>query len=113
MRETHTSDIFKNLPDNFNYDWTPRFINNTHELNTPIRIWRNIEVVPYKVHWHSAIEIILPVENWYDSIVAGKKFHVVPGEILIIPPRELHEFVAPSEGVRFVFLFDIGALYGG
>lgn len=112
MGTNHKSDIFKELQEfnKYNFDWMPRFINNTHELNTPIRIWRNVEVVPFKLHWHSSIEIILPVENWYDAIVAGKKYRIQPDEILIIPPRELHELIAPTEGVRFVFLFDISML---
>lgn len=99
-----------------NSDWSgSKYINNTHELvayhnDTSIRIWRNIETVGFKPHWHSSIEIILPVENYYDAKINNTDYHLRPGEILIIPPRELHELIAPKDGVRFIFLFDINVL---
>lgn len=49
----------------------------------------------------------MPVENYYDVIVNDSSYHLLPGEILVIPPGELHELIAPNEGKRFVFLFDI------
>lgn len=53
------------------------------------------------------MEILMPVENYYDVIVNDSSYHLLPGEILVIPPGELHELIAPNEGKRFVFLFDI------
>ena len=99
-----------------NRDWSgAKYINSTHELvayhnDTIIRIWRNVEKRGFKPHWHSSIEIILPVEEWYDVIINNNVHRVNPGEIFIIPPRELHELVAPADGVRFVFLFNFSVL---
>ena len=99
-----------------NIDWSgAKYINTTHELvsyhnDTIIRIWRNIETRTFKPHWHSSIEIILPVENYYDAKINGREFRINPGEVLIIPPRELHELIAPPEGVRFIFLFNFNVL---
>ncbi|MGN0507199.1 MAG: AraC family transcriptional regulator [Lachnospiraceae bacterium] len=99
-----------------NSDWPgAKYINNTHELvayhnDTCIRIWRNTESIGYKPHWHSSIEIIMPVENCYDVKINNKDYHLNPNEILIIPPRELHELIAPPKGVRFIFLFNISVL---
>ncbi len=99
-----------------NSDWSgSKYINSTHELvayhnDTIIRIWRNIETRGFKAHWHSSIEIVLPVENYYDVIINGVPHRVNPGEIFIIPPRELHQLEAPPSGVRFVFLFNINVL---
>lgn len=100
-----------------NSDWSgAKYINSTHELvayhnDTIIRIWRNDETRGFKSHWHSSIEIILPIENYYDAKINNNNYHINPGEVLIIPPRELHELIAPaSDGVRFIFLFNINVL---
>lgn len=99
-----------------NSDWSgAKYINSTHELvayhnDTIIRIWRNVETRGFKSHWHSSVEVILPVENYYDVILNDKVHRINPGEIFFIPPRELHELDAPPNGVRFVFLFNINVL---
>jgi len=99
-----------------NSDWSgAKYINSTHELvayhnDTIIRIWRNVETRGFKSHWHSSIEVIMPVENYYDVIINGTTHRINPGEIFFIPPRELHELDAPPSGVRFVFLFNINVL---
>lgn len=74
---------------------------------TTIRIWFNEQSADFPSHWHTAMEILMPVENYYDVIVNDSSYHLLPGEILVIPPSELHELIAPNEGKRFVFLFDI------
>lgn len=74
---------------------------------TTIRIWFNEQSADFPSHWHTAMEILMPVENYYDVIVNDSSYHLLPGEILVIPPGELHELIAPNEGKRFVFLFDI------
>jgi len=99
-----------------NADWSGnKYINTTHELvdyhnNSIIRIWRNVETQDFKSHWHSSVEVVMPVENYYDVEIEDKVTHIHPGEILFIPPRALHELVAPPSGVRFIFLFNINAL---
>jgi len=99
-----------------NSDWSgSKYINTTHELvayhnDTIIRIWRNVETRGFKSHWHSSIEVIMPVENYYDVILNDKRYRVNPGEIFFIPPRALHELDAPPSGVRFIFLFNIHVL---
>lgn len=78
--------------------------------NSTLRIWYNDINESYDMHWHNAMEIIIPLENYYDAIVNQQTFHIMPDEILIIPPRELHSIIAPSHGTRFVFLIDISFL---
>jgi len=99
-----------------NSDWTgTKYVNTTHELvdfqtDSITRIWRNVETRSFKPHWHYSIEVILPVENYYDVLINDKQYRVNPGEIFFIPPRELHELIAPSQGVRFIFLFNVNLL---
>ncbi len=48
----------------------------------------------------------MPVTNIY-TIVIGKITYVLKeGDILIIPPGELHELIAPKDGIRQILLFD-------
>lgn len=75
-----------------------------------VRIWYNDHSTNYDSHWHSALEIIVPMENWYDATIDDRDYHVLPSEILIIPSGALHSLRAPQSGSRFIFLFDVAAI---
>lgn len=75
-----------------------------------VRIWYNDVSVNYDPHWHTALEIIVPMENWYDATVDNQNYHVLPGEILIIPSGAMHSLSAPQSGARFIFLFDVSSI---
>ncbi len=95
-----------------NYDFTGTVIKNSEEIvsfksDSTIRIWFNDLHRHFPTHWHSALEIILPVENYYDAYIDNILYHIFPEEILIIPPGELHSLSAPEEGKRFIYLIDI------
>ena len=96
-----------------NSDWKgTRSLDNDLEIveyqnDSTIRIWYNEQTEGFSPHWHTALEIIMPVENYYDVTSNGTDYHIMPGEILVIPPGELHQLFAPSSGKRFIFLFDI------
>lgn len=81
-----------------------------YHQDSAIRIWYNDLPANYEPHWHTALEIIVPVENWYEATIGSESFHLVPGDILMIPPGELHSLHAPETGNRFVFLFDLSLL---
>ena len=78
-----------------------------YHQDTSVRIWYNDLSADYDPHWHTALEIIMPVENWYDIYVGDGYYHATPGDIMLIPPGELHSLKAPEEGNRFVFMFDL------
>ncbi len=75
-----------------------------------MRIWYNEQPDLYQAHWHTALEIIMPVENFYDVHIAGELYRTKPGEVIVIPPGEVHELIAPPSGKRFIFLFDISMI---
>lgn len=75
-----------------------------------VRIWYNDVNASFEPHWHNALEIIVPMENWYDATVDNKNYHVLPGEILIIPSGSLHSLRAPQNGNRFIYLFDVSSI---
>ena len=95
-----------------NTDYKARVMVNNNEKSifpkdSSLRIWYNELPCDYSSHWHNALEIIAPIENYYDVEIDGDYYHVVPGEIIIIPPRRSHSLHAPKTGCRYVCLFDI------
>ncbi len=99
-----------------NSDWAGgRNIEDSQEIiqyhtNSGIRIWCNEQTEDYDSHWHCALEIIMPIENYYDVEINQQMYHLVPGEFLFIPPQELHKLMAPESGRRFILLLDISPL---
>lgn len=95
-----------------NSDWKERTVDDNYETinfqnGSTIRIWYNCQASNFAPHWHTALEIIMPVENYYDTVSSNKKYHILPGEVLILPPGEIHYLIAPDSGKRFIFQFDI------
>lgn len=48
----------------------------------------------YPVHWHNAIEILMPLKNYYIINISGKDYHLRESDVLIVPPGELHSMPA-------------------
>ncbi len=98
-----------------NSDWTgSRTVSDGHEIveypaKSLHRIWLNEQPAGFDAHWHSAMEIILPIENNYTVICSGEKYVLDPNDILIVPPGVIHEIIAPPSGRRFIFLLNISA----
>lgn len=78
--------------------------------NSTVLIWRNSQNQNYAPHWHTALEVIIPLENDYHVTVNETHFHLLPDEILIIPPGEIHALHAPETGFRNIYLIDISFL---
>lgn len=76
-----------------------------------IRLYLNQEAEDYPIHWHTAVEMIMPLENHYTAVVDGVKHVLHPGDILIIPSGELHQLFAPKTGKRIIMQFDCSLLY--
>ncbi|MCR5594934.1 MAG: AraC family transcriptional regulator [Lachnospiraceae bacterium] len=98
-----------------NTDWRGRTLHFKEETSifpddSYIRIWQNEQSECYPVHWHNAFEIILAVENYYDVTVEQDTYHLMPGEIIIIPAGKSHSIISPEAGRRYVLLFGIGVL---
>lgn len=114
-----THDTALQRPDFYfrNHDFSGRRMAADREVvqfrnNSSIRIWYNDIDRDFGEHWHNALEIIVPIENYYDIVINQTLHRIHPGEIAIIPPGELHSLVAPESGVRFIYLFDISFASG-
>lgn len=90
-------------------DWhsTDGMENIQYPQNSYILCWLNQETRSYPFHWHSAVEIIMPLDNTYTvRINDGTIHHLNTGDILVIPPGALHELIAPASGLRLVLLIN-------
>ena len=81
-----------------------------YQNNSSILLHINHETDNYSTHWHTAIELIMPVTNFYTVTIGKTSYRLMEGEILVIPPGELHELIAPAEGVRRILLFDFSLI---
>ena len=94
----------ENLNLNFyeqNSDFRSRVIvadkeNSIFAKDASVRIWYNKETMDYLPHWHDAMEVIIPIENYYDVTVDNESHHIMPGEIFMISPRKMHHLIAPD-----------------
>jgi len=104
------------LNDVANNDFTgSRTLNNNEELverrpRSLHRIWLNNLPNGYSEHWHPEMEIIVPIDGYYDITYQGETHHLLPNNILIIPPRELHTIEASGNGNRFIYIMNINAI---
>ena len=92
-------------------------LNGTHETVTyrsmsGVRAFVNRDAEDFPLHWHTALEIIRPVENEYTVKTNGKTVTFYPGDILLIPPGELHALFAPADGERLILQFDYSLFTG-
>ena len=76
-----------------------------------IRIYINRDEEDYPQHWHSDVEIIMPVENGYQAIINDITYDLKEEEIILIPPGELHQLNAPPVGRRIILQFDGSLIY--
>ncbi|MDD7516594.1 AraC family transcriptional regulator [Ruminococcus flavefaciens] len=68
-------------------------------------LYDNVENEPYPVHWHNAVEFIMPLKNEYTVTVNGTDYSVPENDVLIVPPGELHSMPA-IPGRRIIFQCD-------
>ena len=99
-------------PDRFLSDWV---LHDTQEdvdylPQTHLRIWYNNEQGIYNTHHHSAMEIMVCMENQSVVIANGETYRLNVGDILIIPPNMLHKLIFEDFGVRFIYLIDVEIL---
>lgn len=76
-----------------------------------IRLYHNVEYENYPIHWHTALEIIMPIKNTYTVEINHEIITCKERDVLLIPPGELHSLIAPPKGERLIMLIDFSLLY--
>ncbi|WP_455530317.1 AraC family transcriptional regulator [Ruminococcus sp.] len=68
-------------------------------------LYDNVQTEEYPVHWHNAVELIMPMKNEYTVTVNGTDYFIPENDVLIVPPCELHSMPA-IPGRRIIFQCD-------
>lgn len=88
----------------------------THETvrygnNSDVKMYHNTDYEDYPEHWHTSIEIIMPLAEDYTVTVGEGRYCLKEGEIIIINSGVLHELKAPPKGERIILQFSDFLLY--
>ena len=75
-----------------------------HSQSEEFTLYVNNESESYSSHWHSELEIAMPLEQEYTIIIDKSIYRLKPYDILIIPSGVSHELIAPESGRRLFLL---------
>lgn len=77
------------------------------KADTHLRLYHNDQPEDYPEHWHTPLELILPLENSYSATIGRHTITLAPTDILVICPGVLHSLKAPAQGSRIIFQAEI------
>jgi len=85
-----------------------------YKTNLYIILWENTEDLNYPSHWHSAIELIMPIEGNYEIQLRNKTYLLKKNDILLIPPLAVHGITVPPDskkGLRIILMIEPTVLF--
>ena len=77
--------------------------------NNYIQLYDNTDVEAYPRHWHTCIEIIMPMKGSYTLEYDGTNVCLQEDDILFICPGALHSIEA-CEGMRYIFQAEMSSV---
>lgn len=81
-----------------------------YKSNTHLRLYNNDESENYPEHWHTPIEIIMPVRSTYTAYLGKERIDLNTNDILLICPGIIHSLESPESGMRIIFQAEIDLL---
>jgi len=85
-----------------------------YKTNLYIILYENDEDLNYPSHWHSAIELIMPIKGNYEVKIKNKTYPLKENDILIIPPLDFHGINVPpdsKDGLRIILMVEPTILF--
>ena len=83
----------------------------TYPENTSIRIWHSNIPDDYESHFHSAVEVIMPLQGAVEVSVEGQDFHVGMNEVIIIPSGCHHALHMGAGSERELLLYEMNGVF--
>ena len=83
----------------------------TYPENTSIRIWPGRVADDYEQHFHSAVEVILPLKGEVLVTTAEGEYHVRAGEVMIIPAGSNHSLHMGEGSERELLLYELNGAF--
>jgi len=74
-----------------------------YKNSSNIKLYDNVQYENYPLHWHPAIEFVMPVENSYTMKFSNSQVYLRERDICIVCPGCLHAIDAPETGRRVIF----------
>lgn len=83
----------------------------TYPENTSIRIWPGRVADDYEQHFHSAVEVILPLKGEVLVTTTEGEYHVRAGEVMIIPAGSNHSLHMGEGSERELLLYELNGAF--
>ncbi|HCI93787.1 MAG TPA: AraC family transcriptional regulator, partial [Eubacterium sp.] len=90
-------------------------LNGIHETvkykeNSNVKLFINVEVEDYPIHWHTPMEIIMPLEGSYTVQIGDDLVHLNESDIIFIASGVKHRLIAPDTGKRLILQIEWSAV---
>lgn len=79
------------------------------ETDSTLLLYNNTDFEEYPLHWHTPVEIIMPIDGDYTMDCNDVRYHLRVGDIIFICPGALHHIYA-HHGRRIIFQVDLQML---
>ena len=83
----------------------------TYPENTSIRIWHSATPDEYEMHFHSAVEVIIPLKGQISVWTEDGEILLQEGEMMIIPSGYRHAFRMEGDSERELLLYEPNGVF--
>ena len=83
----------------------------TYPENTSIRIWHSMVPDDYAQHFHSAVEVVIPLKGVVKVQAGDEAFDVQAGEIIMIPAGCSHDLHMGENSERELLLYEMNGVF--
>jgi len=84
----------------------------TYIEHSSLRIWYSETPWSFDSHYHSAVEIIVPLKGEVIYKVDESTYRVQSNEVLIVPPNWVHSLEMHEGSARYLLLFEPDSIFG-
>ena len=83
----------------------------TYVEHSSVRVWYSDVARYYESHFHSAVEIIVPLKGEVCYNLLDGSYRVQAGEVLIVPPNCSHDLNMGENCSRYLLLFEPTSIF--
>ncbi len=83
----------------------------TYTENASVRVWYSETPWTFESHYHSAVEIIMPIRGEVIYTVSEFSYRVQANEVLIVPPDWEHSLTMHEGSARYLMLFEPDSIF--
>lgn len=82
----------------------------SYDVSRTLKLFYNVEYEEYPFHWHTPIEVIMPIkEGYHVELPSDVHYYMSEHDIILLRPGVLHKLYA-QEGERIIFQFNMNIL---